>query len=318
MRALRAHSLDGPSALSVDEVADPAPVQGAVRIAVHAAGVGFVDTLVTRGRYQVRQVPPFTPGMEVSGVVESAPAHSGMAVGDRVYASLPVGGCAETVWADEHLVAPLPESLTFAQGAALVVNDHTAHVALVRRAGLRPGESVLVHGAAGGLGSAAVRIAAVLGAHVTAVASTNARRAAALAAGARQVYGPDEWLEAVRAAGGADVIVDPVGGDVFDASLRALAQEGRLLTLGYVSGRIPSAPANRLLLRNSDVRGVNWLGLVTAHPSLFRQTADELAALLAAGMPTPAVLEYDLADGARAFADLEARAVVGKAVLVLR
>ena len=118
MRALRARSLDGPSALSVDEVADPAPVQGAVRIAVHAAGVGFVDTLVTRGRYQVRQVPPFTPGMEVSGVVESAPAHSGMAVGDRVYASLPVGGCAETVWADEHLVAPLPESLTFARQGA--------------------------------------------------------------------------------------------------------------------------------------------------------------------------------------------------------
>lgn len=319
MRALRAHALTGPSALSVDEVADPsAPADGMVRIGVHAAGVGFVDTLVTRGLYQVRQEPPFIPGLEVAGLVEAAPAHSGLAVGDRVYASLPVGGCADTVWADEHLVAPLPDSLGFAAGAALVVNDHTAHVALVRRAGLRPGESVLVHGAGGGLGSAAVRIGTALGARVTAVASTPDRRAAAQEAGAEQVYGPDDWLDAVRGAGGADVIVDPVGGDVFDASLRALAPEGRLLTLGYVSGRIPSAPANRLLLRNSDVRGVNWLGLISAHPALFRSTAAALAGLLAAGMPGPTVVEYDFTDGARAFADLESRSVVGKAVLRLR
>jgi NADPH2:quinone reductase len=319
MRALRAHALTGPAALSVDEVPDPpAPAAGMVRIGVHAAGIGFVDTLVTRGLYQVRQEPPFTPGMEVAGVVESAPAHSGRNVGDRVYASLPVGGCADIVWADEHLVAPLPDSLDFAQGAALVVNDHTAYVALSRRAGLRPGESVLVHGAAGGLGSAAVRIAAALGARVTAVASTADRRSAARAAGAEQVYGPADWLDAVRGAGGADVIIDPIGGDVFDASLRALAPEGRLLTLGYVSGRIPSAPANRLLLRNSDVRGVNWLGLVSARPALFGSTAAALAGLLSAGMPGPAVVEYDLADGARAFADLEDRKVVGKAVLRLR
>ncbi len=319
MRALRAHSLDGPATLAVDEVPDPpVPTANSVRIGVHAAGVGFVDTLVTRGLYQVRQEPPFTPGLEVAGVVESAPAYSGFNVGDRVYASVPVGGCAETVWADEHLVAPLPGSLGFPQGAAMVVNDHTAHVALVRRAGLRTGESVLVHGAAGGLGSATVRIAAALGARVTAVASTPERRAAALAAGAERVYGPDEWLDAVREAGGAGVIVDPIGGDVFDASLRALAPEGRLLTLGYVSGRIPSAPANRLLLRNTDVRGVNWGGLVATHPTLFRSTAADLAALLAAGMPGPPVVEYDFADGARAFADLEARDVVGKAVLRIR
>lgn len=319
MRALRAHSLDGPVALRLDEVPAPAaPAPNMVRIGVHAAGVGFVDTLVTRGRYQVRQEPPFTPGMEVAGLVEAAPAHSGLSVGDRVYASLPVGGCAETVWADEHLVAPLPPSLGFAQGAALVVNDHTAHVALVRRAGLRPGESVLVHGAAGGLGSAAVRIGATLGARVIAVASTPDRRSVALAAGAELVYRPDEWLDAVRAAGGADVIVDPIGGDVFDASLRALAQEGRLLTLGYVSGRIPSAPANRLLLRNSDVRGVNWLALISAHPALFRATAARLAGLLSAGMPGPTVAEYDFTDGAQAFADLENRNLIGKAVLRVR
>src|SRR6478735_8798581 len=210
MRALRAHSLDGPSALAIDDLTDPeAPGAGMVRIGVHAAGIGFVDTLVTRGLYQVRQEPPFTPGMEVAGVVESAPPGSGLSAGQRVYASVPVGGCAETIWAQEHLVAPLPDSLSAAQGAALVVNDHTAHVALVRRAGIRPGESVLVHGASGGLGSAAVRIAAALGARVTAVASTPQRRAAAATAGAHQVCGPDAWLDQVRADGGADIIVDP-------------------------------------------------------------------------------------------------------------
>ena len=231
---------------------------------------------------------------------------------------MPVGGCAETVWAQAHLVAPLPDSLSAAQGAALVVNDHTAHVALVRRAGLRPGESVLVHGAAGGLGSAAVRIAAALGARVTAVASTPQRRAAATAAGAHQVYGPDEWLDTVRADGGADIIVDPIGGDVFDASLRALAPEGRLLTLGYVSGRIPSAPANRLLLRNCDVRGVNWGGMIAAHPELFRSTADDLATLLDKGMPPPTTVEYDLADAQAAFTAIEHRNIVGKTVLLVR
>src|SRR6478736_9663952 len=116
MRALRAHSLDGPSALAIDDLTDPeAPGAGMVRIAVHAAGVGFVDTLVTRGLYQVRQEPPFVPGMEVAGVVESAPPYSGLTIGDRVYANVPVGGCAEIVWAQEHLVAPLPSWLSFAR-----------------------------------------------------------------------------------------------------------------------------------------------------------------------------------------------------------
>ena len=247
-----------------------------VRIAVHAAGIGFVDTLVTRGLYQVRQEPPFTPGMEVAGVVESAPADSGRNVGDRVYASLPVGGCAETVWADRRSWSlPCPASLSVAQGAALVVNDHTAHVALTRRAGLRPGESVLVHGAArrprlgGGAHRRRARRPGDRGGQHRRTPGGGAR-----GRGAPGATGRTSGWTAVRADGGADIIVDPIGGDVFDASLRALAPEGRLLTLGYVSGRIPSAPANRLLLRNSDVRGVNWVGLIAAHPELFRSTAD--------------------------------------------
>ena len=318
MRALRAHSLTGPSALTLDDVADPVePAAGMVRILVHAAGVGFADTLVTRGLYQAHQEPPFIPGMEVSGVVESAPIGSGLVEADRVCAFVPSGGCSETVWAAAHTVSLLPDAMDHPQAAALV-NDHTALVALTRRGQLRPGETVLVHGAAGGLGAATVRIAAALGARVIAVGSTEERRRTASVAGAQLVFGPSEWFDVVRAAGGADLIVDPIGGDTFDQSVRALAPEGRLLTLGFVSGRIPAAPANRLLLRNCDVRGVNWISLVEANHGLFRSTAAELDALRADGMPPPSIVEYDFNDGAKAFADLENRDVVGKAVLRLR
>ena len=202
MRALRAHGLIGPPGLWVDEIKVPTrPAEDAVRIDVHAAGVGFVDTLVTRGKYQVRQEPPFVPGMEVAGVVADAPEGSGLHVGQRVIGSVPVGGCAETVWAPSHAVAPLAESLTFTQGAAMVVNYHTALVGLTRRAGLRRGERVLVHGAGGGLGSAFVQVAVALGADVIAVAGSSGRRALARTAGARFVHDSSEWFDAIRAVG---------------------------------------------------------------------------------------------------------------------
>jgi NADPH2:quinone reductase len=305
--------------LRVDEIAEPpSPGSDAVRIAVHAAGLGFVDTLVARGKYQVRQHPPFTPGMEVSGVVQEVPTSSELTVGQAVTASMPVGGCAETVWAATHLVAPLAEGLTHAEGAAMVVNYHTAVVALGRRACLRSGETTLVHGAGGGVGSACVQIAHEFGAQVIAVAATPERRELARLAGANEVYGPDEWFDAVRGRGGVDVIVDPVGGDVFDQSIRCVAPEGRLLTMGYTSGRIPTAPANRLLLRNASVVGVNWLALLDADRGLFRRTARRLAELIAGGLrPIPPV-RYELANAAAAFQDLEDRRIAGKAVVLLR
>ncbi len=257
MRALRAHALNGPPGLWVEEIPVPArPDEDAVRIDVHAAGVGFVDTLVTRGKYQVRQDPPFVPGMEVSGVVADAPDGSALRVGQRVVGSVTVGGCAETVWAPSHRIAPLAEGLTFADGAAMVINHHTALLGLTRRAGLRAGEQVLVHGAGGGLGSAFVQVAVALGAQVIAVAGSPERRALARAAGAQVVHDPLEWFDPIRAAGGVDVIVDPVGGDVFDRSVRCLALDGRLLTVGFASGQIPTVAANRLLLRNGAVLGV--------------------------------------------------------------
>jgi len=318
MRALRAHELTGPDALWVDEVPPPdRPAVDAVLIGVAAAGIGFVDTLVARGRYQVRQKPPYVPGLELAGVVREAPANAALSVGQAVIATVPCGACAETAWASAAFTAPLPEGLTPVQGASMVVNYFTALIALTRRAGLRAGERVLVHGAGGGLGSAFVQVAAALGARVAAVAGSPERRALAASAGAHDVYGPDEWFAAARAGGGADVVVDPVGGEVFDQSLRCLAMEGRLLTVGFASGRIPSAPANRLLLRNASVVGMGLTEILRADPGLFARTAAQLAELVAEGLrPLPAV-EYQLADGAGAFRAIEARSATGKTVLLV-
>jgi NADPH:quinone reductase len=316
VRALRVHELIGPDGLRLDEVAEP--TEAGVRVAVHAAGVGFVDTLLTRGRYQVRPELPFAPGLEVSGVVLGAPAASGLAPGQPVIGHLMAGGFAETVVLAPHLVAPRPPRLDHVQAAAMVVNHQTAHVALVRRARLTAGERVLVHGAGGGLGGAAVQVAAALGARVSAVAGTPERQGLAAAAGAHTVYGPDEWFAAVRAAGGADVIVDPVGGRVFEQSVRCLAPEGRLLTVGFASGEIPAAAANRLLLRNAGVLGAAWRELVELDRTLFASTAAAVAELVAGGLRPLVGRHYELADGATALRDIEKRAVSGKVVLMTR
>jgi NADPH2:quinone reductase len=317
VRALRVHELVGPDGLRVDEVPEPDPGSG-VRVAVHAAGVGFVDTLLCRGRYQVRPDLPFAPGLEVSGLVLDAPPGSELAAGQAVVGHLMAGGFAETVVLDPQLVAPVPAQLDHEQAAAMVVNHQTAYVALVRRARLRAGERVLVHGAGGGLGSAAVQVAVALGGRVLAVAGTPARRELAAAAGADTVYGPDEWFPAVRAAGGGAVVVDPVGGAVFTDSVRCLAPEGRLLTVGFTSGEIPAAAANRLLLRNAGVLGAAWRELLHTDPTLFGATATALADLVAAGLRPLIGARYELADGAAALHAIERRAVAGKVVLTLR
>lgn len=243
MRTLLVRELIGPDGLRFDDVdVPPAPAGGAVRVAVHAAGVGFVDVLLARGRYQVTPDLPFAPGLELSGVVEVAPEGSGFVAGQPVIGHVMPGAFAEVAWVPPRLLAPLPGPLSHVEGAAIVVNHHTALVTLVRRAQLRVGERVLVHGAGGGLGSAMVQVATALGAEVLAVAGSPGRRDLAGDAGASTVYGHDDWFDAVRAAGGADLIVDPVGGEVFDKSVRCLAPEGRLVTVGFASGTSPEPP----------------------------------------------------------------------------
>lgn len=320
MRAAVVTELSGPAAVRVADVDVPAEPQepGAVLVTVHAAGLGFVDTLLTRGGYQVRPELPFAVGLEFSGVVEHAPVGSGYTEGQAVVGHRMAGCCAETVWAAPHLLAPLPAGLGHEEGAASVVNHHTALVALDRRARLRVGERVLVHGAGGGLGSATIQVATAMGATVTAVAGSPARRDLARAAGARTVYSHDEWFEAVRAEGGADVIVDPVGGEVFEQSVRCLAPEGRLLTVGFASGTIPRAAANRLLLRNTGVLGAAWRELLAADRTLFATTAAALADLVAAGLRPVVGASYDLAEAATALAAIENREVAGKVVLRIR
>jgi NADPH2:quinone reductase len=319
VRALRVHEPIGPDGLRLDEVdVPPPPDDTAVRVAVHAAGVGFVDTLLVRGRYQVRPPTPFVPGLEVAGAVESAPPGSGFSPGDCVFGHVMGGGFAETAWVPADRLAPLPAELSAVEGAAALVNHHTAIVALTRRGRLQRHDRVLVHGAGGGLGSAVVQVAAAFGNEVLAVAGSPERRELAARAGATTVYDHESWFEAVRATGGVDVIVDPVGGAVFEQSVRCLRPEGRLITVGFTSGTIPSAAANRLLLRNASVVGAAWRELLDVDPGLFADTAERLASLLDDGLRPLVGATFDLADGATALRLVEERAVAGKIVLTTR
>jgi NADPH:quinone reductase len=228
------------------------------------------------------------------------------------------GGFAETAWVPADRLAPLPAELSAVEGAAALVNHHTAIVALTRRGRLQRRDRVLVHGAGGGLGSAVVQIAAAFGNEVLAVAGSPERRELAARAGATTVYDHESWFEAVRAAGGVDVIVDPVGGAVFEQSLRCLRPEGRLITVGFTSGTIPSAAANRLLLRNASVVGAAWRELLDVDPGLFTDTAERLASLVKDGLRPLVGATFDLADGATALRLVEDRAVAGKIVLTTR
>ena len=262
MRALLVNSFDSLDDVAVVETAEADPV-GHVVIDVVAAGLGFPDGLVAQGRYQSRPPLPFVPGMEVSGVVRSAPPGSSWRVGQRVVALTGVGGgCAEVAAAAPPYVYPAPVNQRAWETGALVVNYHTAYFSLVRRGQLREGQTVLVHGAGGGVGQATVQVAKALGAHVLGVASTVERQQAAAAAGADDVIaGDDDWLANVRDATGGkgiDVVVDPVGGPKFTDSLRSLAPEGRLIVVGFAAGDIPQVKVNRLLLNNIAVLGAAW------------------------------------------------------------
>jgi NADPH2:quinone reductase len=287
---------------------------------VHAAGVSFADLLVSRGQYQVRPDPPFVPGFEVAGVVDAAPDGNDLRVGQRVAAAVTFGAFAEMAVADPAMVMPIPDSLGFDAAGGFVLNYHTALFALQRRACTRPGEVVVVHGAGGGLGSAAVQVAKALEAHVIGVGSTEAKRTRAREDGADDVLDTDQDLKQsvleLTGGKGADVIFDPVGGDRFKQSLRCLAAEGRLVTVGFTSGEIPSAPANRLLLRNSGVLGAAWREFVDEQPEYFREAGAELVQMHERGAIHPSVgKRYQLDDGAEALRDLEARRALGKLVL---
>lgn len=323
MRAIQIPSLDGPRAAKLVELDEP-DGGGAVVIDVHAAGVVFPDALQSRGLYQYKAPLPFIPGAELAGVVRSAPAESGFAEGDRVIGlTMFTGAMAEVVVLQPDYVFKLPDSVSFEAGAGLLFNDFTMHFALRTRGRLAEGETVLVHGAAGGIGTSSLRLAPAFGASRTiAVVSTEAKGEVAKAAGASDVVLADGFKDAVSeltGGRGVDIVVDPVGGDRFTDSLRSLAPGGRLLVIGFTDGEIPSVKVNRLLLNNVDAVGVGWGAWTLSHPGYLRSQWDELEPLLASGtIAVPELEAYPLEQAADAIASLEERTAKGKVVVTLR
>ncbi|MDX6324916.1 MAG: NADPH:quinone reductase, partial [Nocardioidaceae bacterium] len=250
MRSLQVTALDGPSTVTVTELPEPEPGPDDVLVDVRAVGISWPDLLLSKGEYQLKPDVPFQLGVDFAGVVVTAPPTSGFEEGDRVACVVPYGGGADLVAVHHESVFPLPDNLSFEQGAALPLNYLTAEFALVTRGGTESGETVLVHGAAGGVGTACVQVAKGLGARVIGVVSTEEKAAVARAAGADEAVLVDGFLTAVKEltdGDGVDVLVDVVGGDLMTDSLRALAPLGRLLVVGFTGGSIPTVKVNRLL-----------------------------------------------------------------------
>ena len=322
MRAVQITRLDGPTALEVVDVPEPQAGPGTVLVDVHVAGVTFPEVLQSRGEYQLKPELPFVPGSEVAGTVRSAPDGSALTTGQRVAAFPGLGAYAEVVAVPEGMVFPLPDRLSFLQGAALPMNYLTMHFGLTKRGQLREGETVLVHGAAGGVGTAAVQLAAALGARVIAVTSTAEKAEVARAAGAHETVLADGFRDAVKeltGGQGVDLVVDPVGGDRFTDSLRSLAREGRLLVIGFTAGEIPQVKVNRLLLNNISVVGVGWGAYWTRQPGYLQEQWAELLPLLEAGRLDPVVgTTYALEDASQALLELDERRAAGKVLLTTR
>jgi NADPH2:quinone reductase len=322
VRAVQVVRLDGPAAVEVRDVPEPERRRDQVLVEVRAAGVNFPDVLQTKGLYQYKPDLPFTLGSEVTGVVRDAPDGSPLRAGDRVAAFASTGAFAEVAAVQADHVLPLPDEVSFAKGACLPMNYLTAHFALLVRGHLRKGQTVLVHGAAGGVGTACVQLAAALGARVVAVVSTEEKAAAARAVGAHETVLAEGFRDAVKeltGGAGVDLVVDPVGGDRFTDSLRSLAPEGRLLVVGFTGGDIPTVKVNRLLLNNVDAVGVGWGAWAATHPGYLGQQWAELEPLLASGVVTaPEPVVYPLERAAEAIASLEERTAKGKVVVKLR
>jgi NADPH2:quinone reductase len=320
VRAALITALVGPDAVEVRDVPHPVPRPGQVLVDVEFAGVVFPDVLQTRGEYQLRPDLPFTPGWEVAGVVREDAG--GFAAGDRVAAMPVTGGFAETVAVGADMVFPLPDGVPSDKGAALPLNYLTMHFTLTRRAKLKSGETVLVHGAAGGVGTAACQLAAAYGARVIAVVSTPEKGEVARAAGAHEVVPVDGFRDEVRRlteSGGVDVVVDPVGGDRFTDSLRSLAREGRLLVLGFTGGEIPTVKVSRLLLTNTSVLGVASAEFWSDEPDYASQQWRDLVPLIESGAIDPPIGPvFALEDAAAAIRELDERRAAGRVLVRTR
>jgi NADPH2:quinone reductase len=318
VRAVQVVRLDGPAAVEVRDVPEPLRGPDDVLVDVRAAGVNFPDVLQTKGLYQYRPELPFTLGAEAAGVVRAAPDGSPFRPGDRVVAFTTTGAFGEVVAVSPDGVLPLPENVGFEAAAGLPMNYLTAQFALVVRGHLRAGQVVLVHGAAGGVGTACVQLATALGAAVIAVVSSDAKAEVARAAGATHTVPVEGFRDAVKALGGVDLVVDPVGGDRFTDSLRCLRPEGRLLVIGFTAGEIPTVKVNRLLLNNIDVVGVGWGAYALSRPGYAAGQWAELVPHLRSGALDPPIGgRFPLEKAAEALATIDERRVLGKIILTV-
>jgi NADPH2:quinone reductase len=324
VRALQIVELGGPSSLKLVDVEEPGPQHmlapdGGVVVDVEVAGVSFPEVLQSRGEYQFKPPLPFVPGAEVGGVVRSAPEGAEVSPGDRVAAMTMLGGFAEVAVAPPWLTFKLPSELDFAQGAALVLNYHTAWFSLKLRGRLQEGETVLVHGAAGGVGTASLQVAAGLGARTVAVVSSEEKERVAREAGADEVVRSDgPWKDEVKelTGGGVDLVLDPVGGDRFTDSLRSLREGGRVVVVGFTGGSIPEVKVNRLLLNNTEVIGAGWGAYVMTKPELNREIGVEIDALISSGHVRPLIgARFPLERGSEALELIDSRGATGKVVL---
>jgi NADPH2:quinone reductase len=325
MRAVQIVELSGPEqALKLVELPEPQPSHmltpgSGVVVDVRAAGVSFPELLQTRGEYQFKPPLPFVPGSEVGGVVRSAPDGAAVSSGDRVAAFCMIGGFAEVAIAPAFLTFKVSDELDFAQAAALILNYHTAYFALKLRGRLVDGETVLVHGAAGGVGTASLQVAKGLGARTYAVVSSDEKEGVAHEAGADEVLRSDgPWKDQARelSNGGVDLVLDPVGGDRFTDSLRSLREAGRVVVVGFTGGSIPEVRVNRLLLGNTEVIGAGWGAYVMSKPDVCAQIGGEITRLIAEGYVHPIVgVRLPLEQAGQALKLIDHRGATGKVVL---
>ena len=324
MRALVCKQFGTPDQLVIETIEDPVPGKGEVLVTVRAAGLNFPDVLTIAGQYQIKSEPPFVPGNEAAGIVEAlGESVTALSVGDPVILMPSGGAFAEKCVVDARMVMPLLPGFDFAQGAGFTITYGTSYHAFRQCAELSSGETVLVLGAAGGVGITAVEIAKAMGARVIAAASTDEKLAFAKEAGADEVvnYTEQPVTETVReitGGKGADVVYDPVGGELAQQALRATAWQGRYLVVGFASGEIPAFPANIALLKEASIIGVWWGTWAMKNPRLQAQNVREMAALIAERKLEPRVTRrFPLEDYAAAFAAITERRALGKVVLTM-
>jgi NADPH2:quinone reductase len=327
MKAWRVNEWCEPDQISFEEIPLPEPGAGEIRIKNSAAALNFYDILLIQGKYQVKPPRPFTPGSEIAGTVDAVgEGVTGFNIGDRVQAIASSGGFAEYSLAPAAKSFRIPDAMSFEEAAAMIVIYQTSYLALTGRTTVKPGEWLLVHAAAGGVGLSAMQIGKALGARIIATAGSEEKLQFCLSQGAEYVfnYKDGSWVDQVKQVtaqsgrSGVDIIYDPVGGEVFELSTKCIAPEGRLLVIGFAGGAIPSIAANRILLKNMSVIGAYWGGYLEHHPEYMAETQAALFKMYEAGQIKPIVSEtFKLADAVAALNALSTRKTVAKVVLTM-